>query len=96
MALGPMRLLRIPEPSIIPTASPKMDGFRVLAFVRGHRCQLVSRTGHVFTAWPQLAEEIAHSVRAMQAVLDGEICCLQPDGRSHFYKLMVRRDYEAV
>jgi ATP-dependent DNA ligase len=26
-------------------------------------------------------------------VLDGEICCLRPDGRSHFYKLMFRRDW---
>jgi hypothetical protein len=27
------------------------------------------------------------------AVLDGEICCLEPDGRTHFNKLLFRRDW---
>jgi ATP-dependent DNA ligase len=31
--------------------------------------------------WPQLAEEIAHAVRARNAVLDGEICCLASRSR---------------
>jgi ATP-dependent DNA ligase len=26
-------------------------------------------------------------------VLDGEICCLEPDGRTHFNKLLFRRDW---
>ena len=26
-------------------------------------------------------------------MLDGEIVCLQPDGRSHFYNLLFRRDW---
>jgi bifunctional non-homologous end joining protein LigD len=42
---------------------------------------------------PRLAEEIAHSVRADRAILDGEIECLAPDGRSRFYDLMFRRDW---
>ena len=37
---------------------------------------------HTFKQWPQLAEEIAHAVHANSAVLDGEICCLEPDGRT--------------
>jgi hypothetical protein len=28
---------------------PKIDGFRALAYVREHHCQLVSRNGHIFT-----------------------------------------------
>jgi len=72
---------------------PKRDGFRALAYIDGHQCRLVSRRGHVYKAWPQLAEELAHAVRARQAVLDGEIVCLEPDGRSHFYKLLFRRDW---
>ena len=93
--IAPMRLLRIPEPFNHPDFlfEPKIDGFRALAHVRGHRCELVSRHGHVFKSWPQLAEEIAHAVRADSAVLDGEICCLEPDGRSNFYRLMFRRDW---
>lgn len=49
--------------------------------------------GHVFKSWPQLAEEIAHAVRSMSVVLDGEICCLDADGRSNFRRLMFRRDW---
>jgi ATP-dependent DNA ligase len=50
----------------------KHDGFRALAIVRGHQCELVSRRGHLFTSFQLLGEEIAHSVRSMDCVLDGE------------------------
>jgi bifunctional non-homologous end joining protein LigD len=59
--------------------------------VTGHRCELVSRNGQRFKSWPQLAEEIAHAVKAHSAVLDGEICCLQSDGRPNFHAVMFRR-----
>ena len=73
---------------------PKLDGFRALAYVTGHRCDLVSRNGHRFKSWPQLAEEIAHAVKADSAiVVDGEICCLQPDGRTDFHALLFRREW---
>jgi bifunctional non-homologous end joining protein LigD len=74
--LQPMRLLRIPEAFNHPEFifEPKMDGFRAPAHVEGHHCVLVSRNGHVFKSWPQLAEEVAHAVRAHSAVLDREIC----------------------
>ena len=90
-----MRLLRIQEPFDHPDFifEPKLDGFRALAHVRGHRCELVSRNGLTFKQWPQLAEEIAHAIRAQSAVLDGEICCLDPDGRTHFNKLLFRREW---
>ena len=90
----PMRLLRIPEPFDHPEFifEPKLDGYRALAHVRGHRCELVSRNGHTFKGWPQLAEEIAHAVRAFSCVLDGEICCLDADGRTNFKKLLFRRE----
>jgi len=90
-----MRMLRVPEPFDSPDwiFEPKMDGFRALAHVRGHRCELVSRNGHTFKQWPQLCEELAHAVRAHSAILDGEICCLEPDGRTHFNKLLFRREW---
>jgi bifunctional non-homologous end joining protein LigD len=90
-----MRLLRIPDAFDHPEFifEPKLDGFRALAHIRGHRCELVSRNGRVFRSWPQLAEELAHAVRCRAAVLDGEICCLEPDGRSHFNKLLFRREW---
>jgi len=72
----------------------KHDGFRALAHVEGHRCRLLSRRGHVFQELRALlAEEIAHSVRAQDAILDGEIVCLDPDGRSNFHKLLFYRDW---
>jgi bifunctional non-homologous end joining protein LigD len=90
-----MRLLRIPEPFDHPDFmfEPKIDGFRALAHVAGHRGQLVSRNGHVFKSWPQLAEEIAHAIRANHGVIDGEICCLDRDGRSNFNNLLFRREW---
>jgi hypothetical protein len=41
---------RIPEPFDHRdfVFEPKLDGFRALANVRGHHCDLVSRNGHVF------------------------------------------------
>jgi ATP-dependent DNA ligase len=82
--MTPMRMLRIPGPIDHPdfVFEPTLDGFRALAYVRGHRCELISRNGHVFRSWPQLAEEVARAVRADSAVLDGEICCLNLDGAS--------------
>ena len=93
--ITPMRLLRLQEPFDHPAFvfEPKLDGFRALAHVRGHRCELISRNGHTFTQWPQLAEELAHAVRAHACVLDGEICCLAPDGRTQFKNLLFRREW---
>jgi bifunctional non-homologous end joining protein LigD len=94
MRVSPVRLLRIPEPFDHPefVFEPKIDGFRALAYVREHHCQLVSRNGHIFTGWPTLAAAVAQAVRCRSAILDGEICCLTPDGRSDFYRLLFRRD----
>jgi ATP dependent DNA ligase-like protein len=53
----------------------------------------VSRRRHVYKQFPQLQVEIAHSIRAHFAVLDGEIVCFGPDGRSLFNRLLFRRDW---
>src|SRR5689334_19621397 len=93
MAYSPMRLLRIAEAFNDPQFifEPKIDGFRALAYIDGTHCRLVSRNGHEFKSWPQLASDIASTIPCRAAVLDGEICCLDPDGRSDFYRLMFRR-----
>jgi ATP-dependent DNA ligase len=95
MLQKPMPLVLLAEPFDHPdwVFELKHDGFRALAHIDGHHCRLVSRRGHVFRKWDVLREEIAHSIRANHAVLDGEIVCLEPDGRSNFYKLMFRRDW---
>jgi bifunctional non-homologous end joining protein LigD len=90
-----MPLVRLPEPFDNPDwlFEIKHDGFRAVADVRGHICRLISRRGHVFTKFNVLTQEIAHSVRAYECLLDGEIVCLDPDGRSNFHKLLFRRDW---
>lgn len=47
----------------------------------------------MFKSWPYLCEELAHAIHCRSAVLDGEIVCLEPDGRSHFYNLLFRREW---
>lgn len=88
-----MPLVRIPEPFDHPDwlFELKHDGFRAMAIIEAGRCSLVSRNGHVFARWPELRADITGAVRATSAVLDGEVTCLQPDGRSDFYALMLRR-----
>ena len=90
-----MPLLRLPEPFDHPDwlFEVKHDGFRALAHVDGHHCALVSRNGHTFKHWPQLCEELAHAVKAHDAVIDGEIVCLDARGRSNFKSLLFRREW---
>ena len=71
----------------------KLDGFRALAKIRGHRCELISRNGHRFMRWDLLCEELAHAVRCESAILDGEIVCPDDDGKPNFHKLVFRRDW---
>jgi bifunctional non-homologous end joining protein LigD len=90
-----MPLIRLKEPFDHPDwlFELKHDGFRALAIVEGHRCTLMSRRGYVFKQFPQLAEELAHTVKAHHAVLDGEVVALRPDGSSDFYSLLFRRQW---
>ena len=79
-----MRLRLISEPFDHPDVvyEPKLDGFRALVHVRGHRCELVSATGTPSSSVRNSPRKIAHAVRAHCAVLDGEICCLEPTGET--------------
>jgi hypothetical protein len=60
--------------------------------VRGHPCELVSRNGQTFKGWPQLAEENRARRPRVRRMLDGEVCCLEPNGRAHFNKPLFRRE----
>jgi bifunctional non-homologous end joining protein LigD len=90
-----MPLVRIPEPFNDPDRifELKLDGFRSIARIDGHHCTLTSRNGHTFHSWPYLADELAHAIRCRSAILDGEIVCLDGDGRPNFHKLLFRRDW---
>ncbi len=71
----------------------KWDGYRALAFIDGGKARLVSRNQNELTAqYPELAD-IASHVRARTAIVDGEICALDDQGRPSF-SLMQQRTGE--
>jgi len=68
---------------------PKLDGYRVLAFVEGGKVTLRSRRGLDLTAaFPRLAAQIGKQSSAM--ILDGEIVALDPGGKPSFNALQNR------
>ena len=69
----------------------KIDGWRSLAFIENGECRLVSRNGRVFPGFDNLRAELLRRVK-VSCILDGEICCLDQNGRSAFYDLMFRRE----
>jgi bifunctional non-homologous end joining protein LigD len=69
----------------------KHDGFRALAYVSNGHCKLISRKGHLYKRFTELAQDIAFALGDATAVLDGEIVCLDRHGKSQFYSLMFRR-----
>lgn len=69
---------------------PKLDGYRVLAFVAGPAVRLRSRRGIDLTAqFPEIVTELA-PLGADHMILDGEIVALGPDGRPSFNALQNR------
>src|SRR5258706_3933424 len=69
---------------------PKLDGYRVLAFIDGKEVKLRSRRGLDLTAsFPQLVSELGQQmVKGM--VLDGEIVAFDETGRPSFNELQNR------
>jgi bifunctional non-homologous end joining protein LigD len=68
----------------------KYDGWRALAYIAGGSCRLVSRNGNAFKRFADLCAAIAATIQG-NAVLDGEIACLDAEGKPQFYELMRRR-----
>jgi len=63
---------------------PKLDGFRMLAFLDGGKVRLLSRRGlDVTDHYPALAESL-QSQPVSRAILDGEIIALDSEGRLCF------------
>ena len=64
---------------------PKWDGFRAIVTVAGGAVTLTSRNGKDLTGrFRDVARAVALAIRSSDAVLDGEICALDEDGRSRF------------
>jgi bifunctional non-homologous end joining protein LigD len=68
----------------------KYDGFRALAYIDQGRCRLVSRNGNEFKSFGALAEEMGNSFESSAGVLDGEIVCLDRQGKPRFYDFLYR------
>jgi bifunctional non-homologous end joining protein LigD len=68
----------------------KHDGFRSLAYLEDGRCRLVSRHRNVYKSFETLREALA-DLKAKDAILDGEIVCLDANGCSQFKELLYRR-----
>ncbi|WP_428311993.1 DNA ligase D [Hydrocarboniphaga sp.] len=65
----------------------KFDGYRLLAGVADGAAQLRSRNNINWTdTFPDIKAAVA-ALAAKQAVIDGELCYLKPDGRSDFQLL---------
>jgi bifunctional non-homologous end joining protein LigD len=69
----------------------KHDGFRGLAYVEGEHARLLSRRGNQYKSFAELSAWIRRHLKAENAVLDGEIVCLDSEGRSQFNELIYRR-----
>src|SRR5687767_11644882 len=68
----------------------KHDGFRSLAYITDRKCTFVSRRGNTYKSFGRLADSFA-GLRVRNAILDGEIVCLDHHGRSMFKELLYRR-----
>jgi bifunctional non-homologous end joining protein LigD len=67
----------------------KYDGFRALA-VAERRPELVSRNGHTFGPFADLAKDIAEHL-PRNTVIDGEIVAIDGKGKPRFKDLLFRR-----
>ncbi len=73
------------------TEETKYDGFRSLAYIEDGECSLISRKNHLYKSFERLRHDLAASIKAENAIIDGEIVCLGEDGRPQFYDLLYRR-----
>jgi bifunctional non-homologous end joining protein LigD len=91
--IDPMKLLLRDKPFDDPEYifELKHDGFRALAYVSDGTCKSVSRRQNVYRRFTRLQQALAKTLKVKNAILDGEIICLDAQGRSVFNALMRRR-----
>ena len=69
----------------------KWDGFRSLLYSDKDGVRLLSRNRNTFKSFPELCEGLARDLKGRRCVLDGEIVCLDADGKPQFRDLLFRR-----
>jgi bifunctional non-homologous end joining protein LigD len=72
----------------------KHDGFRCLAYIADGRCSLVSPRTNYYQRFDSLKTALT-KLKAKTSILDGELVCLDDEGKSRF-NLLLRRRAEPV
>jgi bifunctional non-homologous end joining protein LigD len=72
------------------TGEPRLHGFRALLCADKDGVRLVSRKGNSFKSFLGLSEGLARDLNGRRCVLDGEIVCLDADGKALFRDLLFR------
>jgi bifunctional non-homologous end joining protein LigD len=71
----------------------KWDGYRAVAFIENGKVRLVSRNQNELTAsYPEL-KDLAKSIKAKTAILDGEVVALDGEGRPSFSLMQQRTGF---
>jgi bifunctional non-homologous end joining protein LigD len=68
----------------------KHDGFRALAYIEASECRLVFRNSNAFVSFATLRKSLA-TLLVKNAILEGEVFCLDDNGVSQFNELMSRK-----
>jgi bifunctional non-homologous end joining protein LigD len=69
----------------------KWDGFRALLHSDNDGVRLLSRNRNTFKSFPGLCDGLARDLKGRRCVLDGEIECLDTEGKPQFRDLLFRR-----
>jgi bifunctional non-homologous end joining protein LigD len=91
--LTPIRLLERPAPFDDPDYlfELKYDGFRAVAYIQDGTTKLVSRRGNTYKRFGELCAGISSTLKVKDAIIDGEIVCLDEAGVPRFDWLLHRR-----
>ncbi|MBA3258527.1 MAG: hypothetical protein H0T68_03545 [Gemmatimonadales bacterium] len=75
---------------------PKYDGFRGLLYATGTGCEIRSRREFRLDPFLELCDRISGVLAGREAILDGEVVALDPQGRPVFRDLLRGRGYLAL
>jgi bifunctional non-homologous end joining protein LigD len=70
---------------------PKYDGFRGILYVTRRDCHFRSKRGNVLRRFQELCHWVRQELPVKEAILDGEIVALDPEGRQDFRAILEGR-----
>src|SRR5438445_1470658 len=73
----------------------KMDGWRCMTYIEDGACRLISRKQNQYKSFRPLAAALA-KLKVQNAVIDGEVVCLDKEGKSVFLDLLRPRKANAI